>query len=106
MRLIFSAAAALCLAFPVQAAEESVPRASAGATQPAEAANPAPRGSLFDRLDTDRDGYLTREEMDSDEARKGNWISSDRDNDGRISRAEFTEIGGRAGRAQAAGPRR
>lgn len=102
-RLHLIAAAALVLAVQAQAADE--PRASAGATQPAETAKPATRASLFDRLDRNRDGYLSRDEMESDEARRANWISSDRDNDGRISRAEFSEVGGAGSRADAAARR-
>ena len=48
-----------------------------------------PAQSLFERLDRDKDGYLTEAELTSDEARNRNWIAVDRDGDGRISRAEF-----------------
>jgi hypothetical protein len=53
----------------------------------------APSASLFDRLDRNRDGYLSREELSSDEARNRNWIAVDRDRDGRISRGEFNLVG-------------
>ena len=49
--------------------------------------------ALFDRLDKNRDGYLTGSELTSQDALATNWISVDRDNDGRISRSEFTSIG-------------
>jgi Ca2+-binding EF-hand superfamily protein len=49
--------------------------------------------SLFERLDRNKDGYLSREELASDEALKRNWIAVDRDRDGRISRTEFNLIG-------------
>ena len=61
------------------------PQAGAGAS--------APSASLFDRLDRNKDGYLSREELASDEARSRNWIAVDRDRDGRISRAEFNLVG-------------
>jgi EF hand len=49
----------------------------------------APARSLFDRLDRNRDGYLSSAELASEEARRENWIAVDRDRDGRINRGEF-----------------
>jgi len=48
--------------------------------------------SLFERLDRDKDGYLSREELSAEEIRNRNWIAVDRDRDGRISRAEFSLV--------------
>jgi hypothetical protein len=53
----------------------------------------APARSLFDRLDRNRDGYLSSAELASDEARQANWIAVDRDRDGRIGRGEFGLVG-------------
>lgn len=68
------------------------PQAAAGeAGSGASAA--APAASLFSRLDRNKDGYLSREELGSDEAKNRNWIAVDRDRDGRISRSEFNLVG-------------
>src|SRR5512134_2318249 len=48
--------------------------------------------SIFERLDRDNDGYLSKEELAAPEAQNGNWIAIDRDRDGRISRAEFGTV--------------
>jgi Ca2+-binding EF-hand superfamily protein len=48
-----------------------------------------PSDSLFERLDRNKDGYLTQDELAADEAKSRNWIAVDRDGDGRISRSEF-----------------
>jgi Ca2+-binding EF-hand superfamily protein len=45
---------------------------------------------LFDRLDKNKDGYLSKEELAAPEAMNVNWIAIDRDRDGRISRSEFS----------------
>ncbi len=50
------------------------------------------RGLAFDRLDRNKDGYLSPEELAADEAKDRNWIAIDRDRDGRISRSEFNLI--------------
>jgi hypothetical protein len=78
--LVLAAALLLCPGF----AWTAEPEAGAGAT--------APAVSLFDRLDRNKDGYLSREELAADEAKNRNWIALDRDRDGRISRSEFRLI--------------
>lgn len=57
-----------------------------------QAAAGATAASLFERLDRNRDGYLSPEELASEEARSRNWIAVDRDRDGRISRSEFNLV--------------
>ena len=68
--------------------------ASGGATAPNPGFRRDPEASraLFERLDKNRDGYLTGGELTSQEALSANWISVDRDGDGRISRSEFTSV--------------
>lgn len=63
----------------------------------------APERSLFDRLDRNRDGYLSSAELASAEAKRGNWIAVDRDRDGRIGRAEFGLVGASRTSAAAGG---
>ena len=60
-------------------------QAGAGATVPSQ--------SLFDRLDKNKDGYLTADELSVEEANNRNWIAIDRNRDGRISRSEFGLVG-------------
>jgi len=48
--------------------------------------------SLFQRLDKNKDGYLSKDELAALEAQNGNWIAIDRDRDGRISRREFNAV--------------
>jgi len=86
--------AATALAQEKPSAPQKNDSASGGATAP----NPSFRRdaeasrALFDRLDKNRDGYLTGSELTSPEALGANWISVDRDADGRVARSEFTSI--------------
>ena len=76
---------------PAAKPEES---ASGGATAPRPSfrRDASASQALFERLDKNRDGYLTGAELTSHEALTTNWIAVDRDGDGRISRAEFTAV--------------
>jgi hypothetical protein len=86
--LVLAVALFLCPGSPWGAEPEAGAGASAAAT------------SLFDRLDRNKDGYLSREELESDEAKSRNWIAVDRDRDGRISRAEFNLVASPASQPQ------
>ena len=70
--------------------------ASGGVTapRPAFSRDASASQALFQRLDKNRDGYLTGTEMTSTEALAANWIAVDRDGDGRVSPAEFTAVTG------------
>ena len=80
-------------AFAQEKKEES---ASGGATAPRPSfgaqRNDAASQALFNRLDKNRDGYLTGTELTTGDALTANWIGVDRDADGRISRAEFGTV--------------
>ncbi len=87
---------------PAAAKDES---ASGGATAPRPSfrRDGAASQALFNRLDKNRDGYLTGAELTSSEAATSNWLAVDRDNDGRISRAEFSAVGTTASDSPSAG---
>ena len=48
--------------------------------------------ATFERLDRNRDGSLSREELATEAARALNWIAVDRNGDGRITRDEFSTV--------------
>jgi hypothetical protein len=78
------------------ASNAQIDSASGGVTapRPSFARDASASNALFDRLDKNRDGFLTGTELTSQEALTSNWISVDRDADGRISREEFSAIQG------------
>jgi Ca2+-binding EF-hand superfamily protein len=89
---LLSASCAFAQEKPAAGKEES---ASAGATAPRpdfRRDNASASQALFNRLDKNRDGYLTGTELTTAEALSANWIGVDRDGDGRISPAEFSAI--------------
>ena len=45
--------------------------------------------ALFRKLDANRDGVLSREELAAPAASQGNWLAVDRNGDGRITQDEF-----------------
>ena len=76
------AATLLALSPPLAAqAPEAPPLASAQASDDAAA--------LFRRLDANRDGVLSTQELAAPAASRGNWIAVDRNGDGRITQEEF-----------------
>jgi hypothetical protein len=91
MIVLWAAASAWAQQKPVEKKDES---ASGGATAPSPGfrRDAGASRALFDRLDKNRDGYLTGSELTSQEALTSNWLSVDRDGDGRIARSEFTSV--------------
>jgi hypothetical protein len=80
---------------PAAAPQNQTESASGGATAPRPSfqRDAGASQALFQRLDKNKDGYLTGTEMTSQEAQTANWLAVDRDGDGRISRSEFSAIG-------------
>jgi hypothetical protein len=79
---------------PAAAAPAKEESASGGATAPRPSfrRDAVSSHALFERLDKNRDGFLTGTELTSQEALSTNWLGVDRDGDGRISRKEFTAV--------------
>ena len=64
--------------------------AAGGSAVPAE--DPAETRRLFRELDRNGDGYLSGDELWSEQGRGANWAAVDRNRDGRISPDEFAVI--------------
>jgi hypothetical protein len=93
--LVLAAALLLLPGFSWGQAAGSAGSGASAASPTAASVSPS-AASLFERLDRNKDGYLSSAELESDEAKNRNWIAVDRDRDGRISRAEFGLVGGPA----------
>jgi hypothetical protein len=55
-------------------------------------AGAGPNDALFDRLDANRDGKLTREEVEADASMRGAWGTLDPSNSGSLSRDQFNRF--------------
>lgn len=101
MKRLFTLAAVSALAFcSFATAQHTEKRGAEPRAQGSAAAGGtvARDDSLFDRLDANRDGYLSAAELEREPAERSNWIAADRNGDGRISREEFAGIRAERGR--------
>lgn len=76
-----AAAFTTLLAAPAPAADDKAKTASTGRTSPSAA--------LFDRLDKNGDGFVTRDEARDATELQGRFAELDKDNDGKLSRSEM-----------------
>ena len=72
---------------PVQPVTQTRSAAAGGSALQAEEPSAAQR--LFRQLDRNGDGYLSGDELFSEQGRETNWAAVDRNRDGRISPEEF-----------------
>jgi len=64
----------------------------AGGTHAAEPLPPQDRPEAFQRLDTDKDGFLSRKEAAAQPEVAANFDKADRNGDGRLSLEEFEAV--------------
>ena len=88
-------AAAFAIPFAAQASGAGARGGAAGTGdtggRPDSAAG-ATAGSLFDRLDKNKDGHLTRDEAEAETRLTGRFVELDKDNDGKLSRSELQAL--------------
>jgi len=72
-------------------------RAKSPTSRSAGAGGTSGSSASWDKLDKNKDGYLSREELKNDNAMSGRFSEMDKDNDGRISKDEFSAHSSGAG---------
>jgi len=102
MKLKTLIAAAVAGAFPFVVLAQATSQPQQGRTPPGSPASPGsidqrsgvtgattPSAALFERLDKNKDGFVTRDEARDATELQGRFAELDKDNDGKISRSEM-----------------
>ncbi len=116
-QIVACSAAALCIAaagcaeHSAKHGSGSYPSAAAGKTSGLRAQSGQTRQQVFDRLDTNRDGMISRAESDADPDLVAVFVTMDTNSDGTLSVVEFelvpitfgTAVGGPSGTGSGTG---
>ena len=93
-KTVVAAAAAAAFALPFAASADSDKPKSEKAAGPAASGRTTGSAALFDRLDKNKDGFVTRDEARDATELQGRFAELDKDNDGKISRSEMRALDG------------
>jgi hypothetical protein len=85
-------AAAAAFALPFAASADNDKPKSEKAAGSAASGRATGSAALFDRLDRNRDGFVTRDEARDATELQGRFAEMDKDNDGKISRGEMRAL--------------
>ena len=83
---------AAALATPASAADDKTRATPGGKSEKAASGRTTSSAALFDRLDKNRDGFVTRDEARDATELQGRFAETDQDNDGKISRSEMRAL--------------
>ena len=91
-KTLVAAAAAAAIALPFAASADNDKAKGEQAAGSAASGRTAGSAALFDRLDKNRDGFVTRDEARDATELQGRFAELDKDNDGKISRSEMRAL--------------
>jgi hypothetical protein len=91
-KTVVAAAVAAAFALPFAASADNDKPKSEKAAGPAASARTTGSATLFDRLDKNRDGFVSRDEARDATELQGRFAELDTDNDGKISRSEIRAL--------------
>jgi len=88
-KTLAAAAVAAAFALPFAASADNDKAKSEKASGSSASGRTTGSAALFDRLDRNRDGFVTRDEARDATELQGRFAEMDKDNDGKISRSEM-----------------